>query len=371
MKGLGGSVRSLAVLLLVGWVTGAPATGSAAPRIEVRPVRGQQRQLDAAANDKAIAAARAEVAKSPKSRAARFALVLALQKAGQTAEALKEALAWRRRDAYNLLAVRMVGDLHAELGHHREAMRAWSAVVELLPEDASAHRALASALKQAGEIKAACARLRRAVDLHHDDHRLRFELGDCLQRTGRLKEAEALLAAIVADKTTPALVLGPSQQRLAQLWSEMARNATLAGRHSAADLLRAKRAKLTVPGGLTGDIKVYLSWDTDRSDIDLWVTNPQGHRVWYRARKGPLGGQLFGDVTTGYGPEMFIAPQAGKGTYKVEVNYFGTSRRGLREARGEVVIVTNAGTPSERRIALPYRLLHPKQTVTVAEIQVR
>ena len=265
----------------------------------------------------------------------------------------------------------MIGDLQARLGDRAAAMRTWSAVVELLPQDAAAHRALASALKQAGELKGACARLRRAVQLHRYDHRLRFELGDCEHRSGELDRAQSLFANIVADEKAPKLVRGPAGQRFAQVLGELQRRAVAAGEHERAVALGDKRKALQLQGGLNSDIKVFLSWDTDRSDIDLWVTNPLGQRVWYRQRKGRAGDALFGDVTTGYGPEMYSAPRARRGIYKVQVNYFGTRRRGLREARGEVVIVTQEGIAKGRRVALPYRLFKPGQTVTVAEIMVR
>ncbi|MCO4764571.1 MAG: DUF2135 domain-containing protein, partial [Myxococcales bacterium] len=109
---------------------------------------------------------------------------------------------------------------------------------------------------------------------------------------------------------------------------------------------------------------------TDRSDIDLWVVTPKGERIWYSHRKGKRGGALYGDVTTGYGPETFSATKALPGTYTVIVNYFGTSRRGLREARGEVAIVLHEGTAREVRRVLPYRLSRPRQKVTVATIHI-
>src|SRR5512138_3987585 len=83
---------------------------------------------------------RSAVAAEPKNREARFALVRALVKAKQLDAALAAARDWRANDAYNLVVVRLIGDIYTELGKHDEARRAYSAVVELLPEDASAQR---------------------------------------------------------------------------------------------------------------------------------------------------------------------------------------------------------------------------------------
>ena len=365
--------RGVFLCLIAAMLATAGADALAAPPVslQVRPMASQPVVGTAADSSTRITKLRAAIVKEPKLRRPRFELVQALVVAGRLDEALKEAAAWRARDAYNLLVVRMLGDLQARLGDRVSAMRTWSAVVELLPQDASAHRALASALKQAGELKAACARLQRAVDLHGHDHRLRFELADCLHRQGDLAVSETLFSTIVHDKQAPKLVSGPARQRLAQVWGEQRRQASVAGDKQRCRQLDSKRAALRLEGGVNSDIKVFLSWDTDRSDIDLWVTNPAGQRVWYRSKKGRQGGTLFGDVTTGYGPEMYSAPRAHRGVYKVQVNYFATARRGLREARGEVVILLGEGSANSRRVVLPYRLFKPGQTVTVAEIHSR
>ena len=55
----------------------------------------------------------------------------------------------------------------------------------------------------------------------------------------------------------------------------------------------------------------------------------------------------------------------------IEVNYFGTGRTAFTEARGEVVIVLHEGTANEEKHVLPYELFTPKQTVTVAEVEVK
>ena len=41
--------------------------------------------------------------------------------------------------------------------------------------------------------------------------------------------------------------------------------------------------------GTENDLKVYLTWDTDRSDVDLWVTSPSGERIFYSHRLGKNG----------------------------------------------------------------------------------
>jgi tetratricopeptide (TPR) repeat protein len=285
--------------------------------------------------------------------------------AGKLDDALASAREWRAADAYNLVVVRLIGDIYSEKGERDKARRAYSAVVELLPKDAGSQRALASVLKQAGDLQGAYDRLLAAAELAPADRRLAFELADVANRLDRVEEARTRFEAIVGEADTPEAVRYPAKQRLAQIYRGLARAAGT----SEARALEARIANLALAGGTENDIKVYLTWDTDRSDVDLWVTNPAGERVFYSHRKGKFGEALYDDVTTGYGPESFTAPKAQPGEYLVQVNYYGGGRANFSEARGEVVIVLDEGKPSERKHVLPYRLFTVGQTVAVARIK--
>jgi tetratricopeptide (TPR) repeat protein len=323
-----------------------------------------------AVTDAELAAMKDAVKADPKDRAARFALVRGLMRAKKLDDALAAAREWRAADAYNLVVVRLIGDLYSELGRRDEARRAYSAVVELLPQDASAQRALASVLKQAGDLAGAYERLRAAADLAGKDRRLAFELADVANRLGETAEARERFEAIVADGETPEAVRYPAKQRLAQVYRQLAREATAAGNAADAATLEKRITELAIAGGTENDIKVYLTWDTDRSDVDLWVTNPAGERVFYSHKQGQFGDALYDDVTTGYGPESFTAPVARPGEYLVQVNYYAGGRSNFSEARGEVVVVLDEGKPSETKHVLPYRLFEVGQTVAVARITV-
>ena len=348
-------------------LTAAPAAATPPSRLTL--VAGDREPAGARAIDAAeLARLHAAVTAEPGDRAARFALVRALDRAGKLDEAIAAARAWRAADAYNLVVVRLLGDLYAARGLREQARRTYSAVVELLPRDAGAQRALASALKQAGDLPAAYDRLAAATELAPTDRRLAFELADAAYRIDRLAEARERFEAIVADSATPEAVAYPARQRLAQIYHQLARTA---GNAAETARLEGQIKALGLAGGTENDIKIYLTWDTDRSDVDLWVTNPSGEKVFYEHRAGRFGDALYDDITTGYGPESYTAPKAQPGTYLVQVNYYGVGRGNLSEARGEVVVVLDEGKPTEARHVLPYRLFAAKDTVTVARIDVR
>ena len=120
------------------------------------------------------------------------------------------------------------------------------------------------------------------------------------------------------------------------------------------------------------DIKVYLTWDTDRTDVDLWVLNPAGEKIFYSHKQGKGGDALFDDVTTGYGPESYSARQAAPGKYLVSVNYYGTSRDAFAEARGEVTVVLRRGHGAGEAAGAPLSALTRRaRPLLVAAIEVQ
>jgi tetratricopeptide (TPR) repeat protein len=364
--------RPSPILVVAGLAALASSVGDAAatPQTRLQLIPGDREPALAETQPTDVSALRAAVEATPRDRAARFALVRGLMRGKQLEAALTAAKEWRAIDAYNLIVVRLIGDLYSELGRRDEARRAYSAVVELLPKDAGAQRALASVLKQAGDLRGAYDRLRAAAEASEQDQRLAFDLADVANRLGQVAEARQRFEAIVGDAGTAEEIRYPARQRLAQVYRQLARQAQAAGQGGEATALEQAITKLALPGGTENDLKVYLTWDTDRSDVDLWVTGPEGERVFYSHKQGKRGEALYGDVTTGYGPESYTAPKVRAGEYLIQVNYFSGGRGNFSEARGEVVVVLDEGKPGEQKHVLPYRLFEEKQTVSVARVQV-
>jgi tetratricopeptide (TPR) repeat protein len=350
-----------------------PALDGAAPapsRLSVTAVDSEPRGGLQKPSADELEAMKKDVADHPDDRAKRLALVRGLLAAEDGDGALAQAKAWRAKDAYNLVAVRALGDVYMERGDKDDAERTYSAIVELLPRDPDAQRALATLLKQRGDLPAARARLAAALDARPEDARIAFELADVELRLGQNDDALARLEAIVAEPKTIEQIRYPATQRLGQAYGELRRRATAARDLARAAVLGNKLDALALKGGLENDIHIYLTWDTDRTDVDLWVTTPSGEKVFYEHRAGRGGESLFDDVTTGYGPESFTAKHAARGDYVVEVNYFSGHRGPFPEARGEVVVVLDEGRATESKHVFPYRLFAEKQTVRVAEIHV-
>jgi tetratricopeptide (TPR) repeat protein len=96
------------------------------------------------------------------------------------------------------------------------------------------------------------------------------------------------------------------------------------------------------------DLRVTISWNTDATDVDLWVIEPSGEKVFYSNKKSKNGGELSEDQTQGYGPERYQVAKALPGEYKIIVHYFRPNPNLLGgETHVNVMVTRFAGTPQE------------------------
>jgi hypothetical protein len=96
------------------------------------------------------------------------------------------------------------------------------------------------------------------------------------------------------------------------------------------------------------DLRVTMSWNTDATDVDLWVIEPDGEKCFYQNTHTKSGGELSQDQTQGYGPERYQIPKAKQGVYTIITHYFRPNPILLGgETHVNVVITRYAGTPRE------------------------
>ena len=88
--------------------------------------------------------------------------------------------------------------------------------------------------------------------------------------------------------------------------------------------------------------RFVLNWETDANDVDLHVYDARGGHAYYSSRSLASGGQLYADVTTGYGPECFaIDGKRGAGPYRVMAHYY---RRGpMGYGMGKLQVIEHDG----------------------------
>ncbi len=93
-------------------------------------------------------------------------------------------------------------------------------------------------------------------------------------------------------------------------------------------------------------ILATLVWDTNTTDLDLYVKEPSEASVWYGSKAAK--GTLDVDRTGGYGPENYSisSTNTNAGDYGVRVHYYGD--RGIGRSEWTVRVITDEGEPKQR-----------------------
>jgi len=118
------------------------------------------------------------------------------------------------------------------------------------------------------------------------------------------------------------------------------------------------------------DVRIILTWDADLTDIDLWIIEPSGEKAYYSHPRSTIGGNVSRDFTQGYGPEEYILRKAMHGTYKVQVNFYGSSAQTLSGAVTlQLDLYTNYGRRNENKKSVTLRLKERKDTITVGVLE--
>jgi uncharacterized protein YfaP (DUF2135 family) len=75
--------------------------------------------------------------------------------------------------------------------------------------------------------------------------------------------------------------------------------------------------------------RFILYWETDGNDVDFHINDARGNHAFYGHKDLASGGQLYADITTGYGPECFaIQGQPKAGPYRLSINYYSQGPMG-------------------------------------------
>jgi len=245
--------------------------------------------------------------------------------------------------------LRIVAFRLAEQGELDETVRLLDAVRDLRPEEPQSHRDLALALARRGEdakrqsadpagaardLTRAMALLRHVVMTDWD----RFAEIEVVA----LEELNRLLAVVDRlDKPVRSAVTAPDlDKRLKKL--------------------------------LALDVRIVLGWDSDLTDIDLWVVEPTGEKAFFDHRLTVIGGAVSKDFTQGYGPEEYALRRVRPGAYVIQADYFGSQQQALTgSVTVKAEVYTNYGRPNEQRRDLTLRLPQTKTTVEVGRVELK
>ena len=194
------------------------------------------------------------------------------------------------------------------------------------PDQITGHRLLAYELVRAHDFAGAFAAILRGVDQKTPDDRY---LG--ADRVFR-RDAGMIAAAYLAHGGDRAGI-----------------SAQLAKRHLELFTARSER--------------VLLYWETDANDVDLHIRDGHGNHAWFQHLGMDSGGELYADITTGYGPECFeIVGAASAGPYDLGVHYYRQGPMGYGMGLVQIVRFDGRGFTFEDR---PYMIMQDDAYVSL------
>jgi tetratricopeptide (TPR) repeat protein len=272
----------------------------------------------------------------------RFAEIMTALGARRFSDADALARRWRSESPGELLALIAVGEVAEAAGDQTRAARAYGSLIELFPGRVDIRRTAGERLERLHSDRA----LSLAVDTYEKalaerpDHASGYRLlAYALVRQRHYRRAFSTLAAALVhanERNRPGVgrVLREDLGLVAAAWStaEPGRSAEIG-----TQLSRLGGIRQSAP-----TLRFVLNWETDANDVDLHVLDALGGHAFYGEPSLPSGGKLYGDVTNGYGPEAFIAPEIRvPDRYHLLANYFSQGPMGF--GMGKVQIVAHDG----------------------------
>jgi tetratricopeptide (TPR) repeat protein len=214
-----------------------------------------------------------------------------------------------------------------------QAARAFGSLIDLHPARADLRRYAGNLLESvgpAGQI-AALDTYAKAVKLRPDHVSGYPQYAWALVRAGKFDTALTQLeAALVAEHRGDASRLAPAVAKdamglVAAAWLAQDSSPT------AAVLDRLTKVGAKLPKGPA--LRFLLTWETDNSNVDLHVRDGKGAQSCYSSPKLPSGGELYENVTTGYGPEWYAIDAPKAFPYKLFAHYYARGPMGFGMGR--------------------------------------
>lgn len=237
-----------------------------------------------------------------------------------------------------------VADYFIKTGNSELGARILSNLAELDLGSYELYKMLGYKLKQLGDFDGEVFAFKKVTELRPLDPQSYRDYGLALDDAGEYQKAlDVLYAAMSKSYTADAdnLYHGIQEIFLPEINRIIALNK---GRLN----LSAIDKKLIKP--LPVDVRIVMDWNQNNTDIDLWVTDPNNEKCYYSHNRTAIGGRISHDMTQGFGPEQFLLKKAIKGTYKIEINYYGDRQATIAGPTTVMAeMFTHYGTPEEKK----------------------
>jgi len=267
--------------------------------------------------------------------------VKALLARRDAAGALTLASSWQTGAPGDVLALVALGEAAEATGDETLAARAYGSIIDLFPSRADLRRFAGERLEHIpGDPALELAtdtfdKARRDRPDHPASHRL---AAYARVRAGDYAGAFDILVAGLAQRYPEGRFLGVDQilredlGLVAAAWMKAEPDAR------SEILAKLRKAGGTLESGPS--LRFVLNWETDANDVDFHIHDSHGGHAYYASKQLPSGGELYADVTTGYGPECFTVrlPRGQRsGPYTLQAHYFSRGPMGYGMGKLEII----------------------------------
>ncbi len=213
-------------------------------------------------------------------------------------------------------------------GMKADAIRMAESALELPSKNNVTLDILAARLLRYGAVDRAIGLLEQLVELEPDRPQPRRSLALALVKRASFQKSSDLAKADLLRALTLL------SEIINQPWNDIYRGAELVALFDANAIIPRLRAigvtnfplDQRLITEMQSDIRIVVDWNTQATDMDLWVDEPNGERVIYSDQRSSSGGHLSDDMTAGYGPEQYFIRTAPPGEYVIRMNTYATDR---------------------------------------------
>lgn len=269
-------------------------------------------------------------------------------------------LKWKKEYSASAGFYMDAAEILLKAGQRTSAKRVLSNLVELNAESAELLRILAYRYSQMGEYALAEMILREVKDMRSEEPQSYRDLALVLAQRRRYTEASNLLWKVVVTEWDGRF--DGIKTTVLNEWNQIMR---ISGRPST-------KAQRRFRYNIDADLRVVITWDTDNSDMDLWITDPDGEKCYYGNTITKSGGKISKDFLDGRGPEEWMIRHSKKGKYKIQANYYGTRQQTLiGPTTLHAKLITNWNRPNQKEKVITIRLGKNNEIIDIGEFSLK
>ncbi|MDH3972873.1 MAG: VIT domain-containing protein [Deltaproteobacteria bacterium] len=242
---------------------------------------------------------------------------------GRVKKALEFAVAWRMSDYSDTTALLALGEAYEAASDFNNAVRAYGSLIDYYPGRADIRRWAAERLLSTGKgLSLAVDSLEKALKQRSDHPSGHYLLAMAYWAADRRPEAIEILLAAGNKRFDRRFPL--SKRIISETLDLMMTYLVNSG--EAANLLKGR--SIDYNHVEEDELRFVLSWETDTNDVDFHIYDGNQNHAFYKMKKLKSGGELYADVTRGYGPECFRIKSPRAFPYSLKAHYYNMGPMG-------------------------------------------